>query len=467
MSRHILKRILIGTGYAALAAAVVLFTIGLVAYGQGYAYDFKSGRLIRTGLVIIQSSPAGALVTMNGKKTKKKTNYRASFEAGRYTFEVTKAGFQPWRKTLEVIASEVTLAHYALLVPNKPKVATLDTRSQILFQNVSRDHRHLVYVAAGADPGVYTVDPAEPRPTRIYTPKPATADRPAETAVDAVWSDDASHVLVTTQAGPARIHYLMTAAGTEVKNLTDQYRFDFTGLKFSSNNWRQLYWISPDGLRRLDVDAQSVSGVLADRVSQFYIAGDRVLYIHATELGRSLASIDARGQKQELIPALPESDSYALTYASYRGQDELAIVPARTRIGTLYSAIFSDHPVAKTLAHDVVEASFSPDGHLLVFNSPAHMTTYDLERSELLHKLVSYEVKGLNELRSFTWFDSYHFLTNQAGRLVLLEYDGANATALGDLVGALSAYGSADGRSVVAFRPDAAGVSVVQILLKP
>jgi hypothetical protein len=467
MSRHLLKRILIGLGYAALSVLVVVFTVALVAYGQGYVYDFKTGRIIKTGLVLIQSTPTGAQVTQNGKVLKKKTTYRGSFESGSYTFEVTKDGFHSWKKTLQVVASEVTLAHYVILIPKKPKVTLLDSRPQVVTQNISRDHRHLVYVTGGVDPGVYTLDPADPKPTRIYAPKPATATRPAETVTDAVWSDDASHVLVTAQAGPERLHYLMTASGDDARNLTDQFRFDFTGLKFSGTNWRQLYWISPDGLRRLDVEAQSVSGVLADKVSQIQVAGDRILYVQATSLGRSLWSIDGRGTKQELIQALPESPSYALAYASYRGQDQLAVVPSRTRVGTLYSDIFSANHVAKTIARDVDDALFSHDAHLLTFSSPTHLTTYDLERSDITGKLVTYEVSGQQNISSLSWYDNYHFLLNKGGRLVLMEYDGANAMDLGALAGSLPAHGSADGRSILALRPESAGMSFVQIVLKP
>ncbi len=462
-----LRRILIAIGYIGLAALVVAVTIGLVAYGQGYTYNFKTGKLIRTGLVIIQSSPSGAQVTLNGKKLKKKTAYRASFERGSYTFEVTKDGFYPWKKTLNVIPSEVTLAEYALLVPRNPRSITLDTQTQIVAQSISKDHRHLAYATAGAEAGVFALDLGGGRPAKIYTPKAATADQPAETVTDVTWSDDASHVLIVSQIGAVPTHHLMTAGGSGAVNLTQQYGFNFTGLKFSAGNWRQLYWISPDGLRRLDVGTQAVSGVLAEKVSQFQIAGDRVLYVQTTDLGRTLWSIDGRGSKQELIQALPDSDSYALAFTTYRGQEELAVVPSKTRVGTLYSGVYGTNPIAKTVAREVTEAAFSPDGHFLTFSSSTHITTYDLERSAIGGTLVSYEAAGINNLTKLTWFDNFHLLTNQAGRLVLMEFDGANALGLGALQGSLPAYGTADLKSIVAFQADGATTRVVEMTIKP
>jgi len=39
-------------------------------------------------------------------------------------------------------------------------------------------------------------------------------------------------------------------------NLSDQYKFDIYGNQVFGGNWRQLYWISPDGFRRLDVGSR-------------------------------------------------------------------------------------------------------------------------------------------------------------------------------------------------------------------
>lgn len=462
------QRILTIIGYLAASAVIVLATISLVAYGQGYTYDFKTGRIIRTGLVIIQSTPAGATVSLNGKKLNKKTLYRQSFEQGRYEFDINKEGFHPWRKTFEVVASEVALVQYALLVPLRPVINTLDTRPAITAQAMSKDHRHLVYVADGA---VYTLDMGGGKPVKVYTPRAATPELPAEVVSEVAWNDDASRLLVVTKVGENLVHYLMAADGGSVTNLTEQYRFNFTGLRFAANNPRQLYWISPDGLRKLDTEAQSVSGVLADKVRQFQVAGDRVLYVQQTDLGESLWSIDGRGHKQELIPALAESESYSIAFSAYRGVEQLAVVPSRTKVGTLYTDIYGATPVAKTVAHNVTQTVFSPDGHLLTFYSDNRLLTYDLERSVLTHQSVVYEFGGISGLTNLTWFDNFHLLLSQHGELVFTEFDGANTLDMGALAGGLPAYSTSDLRSIVAFRPGGTPasptVTIDEIVIRP
>jgi hypothetical protein len=454
-----LRRILTFAGYLGITLLVLGVTFALVAYGEGYTYDFSTRRIIQKGHVIISSLPSGIRLTADGKELKKKTPYQAAYKVGKHTFQLVRDGYWPWQKTLEVVAGQVTLARYAILVPKEPETKTIDAQPQVVAQAVSRDHRHVAYITGGATAALYVWHVGDEKPTKLYTPKVATETEPAEVLSNMTWSDDASHLIIESRLGDQVVHRLAAVGGGEPVNLTAQYRFNFNGIKFSSQTWRQLYWISPDGLRRLDTENQSVSAVLAEKVTQFWVIPDRVLYVQQTELGRSLWSLDNRGNRQELIPALAESDTYEVAYATYRGKDELAIVPSKTRTATLYAEIFSRTPVAKVVAHDVTSASFSPDGHLLALTSPTAITTYDLERSQLDDAFVAYTINDQpGKLSHLTWFDNYHLLTVRDGKLYWSEFDGANRVELGAAVGGLPAHSTADMKNVLVFRPVGEGV---------
>jgi hypothetical protein len=464
-----LRRILTFLGYLGLTLLVVAVTFALVAYGKDYAYDFSTRSIIQKGHVILGSTPNGLKVTADGKALKKKTPYQAAYKVGDHTFKVERDGFWPWEKVLQVVAGQVTLARYIIMVPKEPQTTVLDSRTQIVAQSVSKDHRHLAYITGGADVAVYTIDVgANGKPVKLYAPKAATETVPAEVLGNVEWSDDASHLLITSTVGDQPVHRLATAGGGEPVNLTDRYKFNFTGLKFSASNWRQLYWISPEGLRRVDAENQVVSAVLADKVTQFWVEPDRVLYVQQTDLGRSLWSLDSRGHHQELIQALVESDSYSVAYANYRGEDELAVVPAKTQVGTLYSGIYGTTPVAKTVARGATSARFSPDGHFLAFSSPTTIVTYDLERSSIEGASVTYSIENQpGQLTALTWFDTFHLLLTRDGHLYWSEYDGGNLVDLGPEGAGLPGYGTADGRSVVTFRPVGQTVRLMELLVKP
>jgi hypothetical protein len=442
-------------------------TFALVAYGNDYSYDLKSGKIIQNGHVIINSVPNGIRVEADGKLLKKKTPYQSAYKVGQHTFALAKDGFWPWRKTLNVVAGQVNLTRFVILVPKNPKATVLDTRSSIVAQSISKDHRHIAYVTGGTDAGLYTVDVGSTRPVRIFAAPLATETTPAEVLTDVTWSDDASHLLVVSTANGVPVHRLIRADGNEPVNLTARYGFNFSGIRFSANNWRLLYWVSPDGLRRLDVGAQSVSGVLAQRVQQFWVEQDRVLYVQQTPLGKSLMSLDNGGRTDEVIQVLPESDSYSVAYTRYRGEDQLAVVPAKTGTGTLYTGIFGDAPVAKTIAQGVTTASFSPDGQFLAMTAPTKLVSYDLEQSFIFKKTVSYTVTDHpGKLLALSWFDDHHILANREGKLYWSEFDGTNLVELGQAYGQYAGYGTSDGRSVVTYRPDGGQVRITQLLIK-
>jgi hypothetical protein len=465
--KQMLRRVLVISGYVFLTLAVVVLTFVLVAYGNDYTYDFGTHRVVQKGHVIINSLPSGVQVTADGKALRKKTPYQAAYSVGRHTFELGRDGYMAWSRTMDVVAGQVSLARYVILMPLKPVTQIWDTRPQIIAQSISKDHRHLVYVTAGPDAAVYTLDLGNPKPFKLYTPRAASGTTPAETVREAFWSDDASHVMVVTDVGGVPTHRLVNGGGGEVINLTEQYRFNFTGIKFGGGDWRQLYWLAPEGLRRLDAGAQTVSAVLADKVQQFWVTPDRVLYVQQTDLGRSLWSLDRNGHHQELIQALPESDRYALAYSNFQGSDVLAVVPAKTGIGTLYVGIFGDTPVAKTVAHGVTDVSFSPDGHLAAFTSPTSMVVYDLQRSNLEDRSVVYtSTEQPGELQNLSWFDDYHVLMTRSGKAYFAEYDGANRVELGAAAGGFPAYSSSDEREIILFKNDGAAVRIANIVLR-
>jgi hypothetical protein len=462
-----LRKIIIFVGYLGLALFVVGATFALVAYGNDYTYDFSTHKIIQEGHIILDSVPSGIKVTADGKLLSKKTPYQAAYRVGFHTYALSKPGYYSWAKTAQIIAGEVTYVGYAILVPKQQVVTTLDSRVQIIAQNISNDHRHLAYITGGDKSAVYTMDLGNPKPVRVYTPAVANGTTPAEVLTGVVWSADASHLLVSSEIGGKPTYRLMASDGSSPTNLTQQYGFDFTGLQFSAYDWKQLYWVSQGGLRKLDVGAQSVSDVLADNVTQFWPVSGRTLYVQEVNTERSMWSVDQNGNHQQLIDVLPETGTYQVAYANYDGEDELAVVPSATATGTLYSGVFSNTPVAKVLAKNVSDVSFSPDAHFVAFSSPTSIVTYDIEQSSVFRKLVLYSFGGQPPMvGGLTWFDSYHLLANRGGTLRWSEYDGDNALTIGPLYGGFPAYHSSDFKSIIAFRPSKLGVDIVSIRIE-
>jgi hypothetical protein len=459
-----LRRILLIIGYLLLIILLVGFTVVLVAYGNDYSYDFQTHKVIQKGHIILDTLPTGLRVTADGRLLTKKTPYQAAYTVGMHEFSVSAPGYYTWQKNLQVIAGQVNLAMYAVLVPRHPVETIIDSRLQITAEAMTPDSKHLAYITGGLNPAVYTVNVANPTPVKVYVPKVATATNPAETVTSVEWSHDGSHLLITGTANGQPEELLEAAGGGSPVNLTAQYGFTFSGVQFSDNNWQQLYWIAPDGLRRVDVGAQSVSDVLATNVTQFWPIPGRVLYIQQIAGEPSLWDLDGNDHSQRLIDALADSPTYSIDYSTWLGNDEIAIVPSATGTGTLYTGLFGSTPTALTIAHSVVNASFSPDGHLIAFYSPTNIVTYDLNQSQLQNHFIAYDMSGLpGSLTALSWWDSYHMLQNRSGRLYWSEYDGSNRVNLGLAYSTFGAYNTPDQKSLVTFKSQASGVELLEL----
>jgi hypothetical protein len=407
---------------------VGLGTVVLVALGRGYSYDFTNHRLTLNGLLVLNSMPSGANVSRQDKPLKRKTPYRVTLEPGSYKLDVTKDGFMPWSKTVEVRASEVTWVQYVWMLSSVPKIDMYGSASVITKLVASRDHRHFAYLTSGDEPGLWVMDAANKQVRRVYTPKaaiaevPGVAAMPAEVLSSVTWCDDNTHMLLQSLIGTNNQTQIVAINNDPIVNLTDAFKANFANISFTSGNWHELLWASPEGLRKVDIGGQTTSAVLADKVAGYTIAGDRILYIQATALGKTLYSMDKSGHdKKELVQSIAESDSYDIDSATYKDKSYISVVPAKSRTVSLYSDLDGPTPISKVISRDATSVQFNGDGRFMTFDSGTSIGTYDLENQNI------YMVSNGSPISRFSWFDSYHLIFERGGRLIFSEYDGKNA----------------------------------------
>ncbi len=451
-----LRRALVAASYIVGGLVIIGATVGLVAYGKGYSYDFKNHRFILNGLVILESSPSGGKVLINGLDAHHSTPYRSTIESGDYTFSVVKDGFRTWTKTLTLIPSEVTFAQYVVLFPTT--ITTEPTKLAVAAYGLadSPNRKRLAYLSSGKKPAVYLMDAISRMSKRYY------AARAGETLTSVSWSDDGSRLLLATTY-KKRAHFLvLDAVGTApAEDLTDLFNQDFRQLKFNPANRDELYWISPESnLHRLNLAERTASAVLASNVSSLGFGGGRVFFVQTTPLGQSLFSLDRSGHKTELIQALAKSDSYEILEENHKDKDYLVVVPARARTATIYQDFFSGHPVATVIGKGVDKIVASPNGRFLAAYGAGSVVAYDLEKTRHYDfKLSKHSIDNLG------WYDDFHLLATVNGQPEIVEFDGGNLTLLpGGLQGTV--FSSPDRANLIGLSKDKAATSVVYELLK-
>ncbi len=415
------KKILLISSYVVVAAIIAGGTLLLVSYGQGYSYDFKAHKFVSNGLLILDSTPAGAQITINGRQGRKVTPYRSTFRVGQYDVRLNKDGYRPWTKKITIVASEVVNLAQIILVPNQLRTATIANTAKVSSVLSSSDRKHVAAILGGDKPGLAQLNAEQHIAKLIYTP-------PKDTAIQSgSLSRDGSRALLRVQQADG-VHVLhINMDDGSVKDLTADFKVSFDDLRFSFNDANRLYWLNADGLRRVDVNSKTVSAVLADKVANFTYDNDRVIYIQSTTLGKIIAVMDADGKNAKtIVQGVAESPQYLLTYGSYHNKDDLAVVPTASGQLTVYESIYSEAVVARVVARDVTRILASDDGHYIVFGRAKGFGSYDVGRAKVYDGLYT------DTIDSISWFNGAHVIVNAAGKTRLVEFDGGNSIDIAD-----------------------------------
>ncbi len=414
------KKILLICSYVLVAAIIVGGTLLLVSYGQGRSYDFKTRKFVSNGLLILGTTPSGARLTIGDKLTRRTTPYRSTFRVGQYDLKLTKEGYRPWSKRINVVASEVVNLALIIMVPEKLQTKTIASALDVSSIVASSDHKHVAAITGGEKPGLWRLTADRAIAEKVYTPGEGQQIQSGSL------SRDGSHALLRVQySDGVRLLYIDMGNGN-TQDLSTEFKVALDDVRFSFSDSNRLYWLSTDGLRRIDVNSKTLSSVLADNVVNYTYDNDRVIYIQSSSVGKIIAVMNADGaNKKTLVEGVAESPSYLLSYASFRDKDDLAVVPTANGQLTVYESIYSDNVVARTVTRDVNKVLPSDDGHYFVFAHNQGFGSYDIGRAKIYNGLYKEKVDAIS------WFNGAHVIVNSGDKTRLVEFDGGNSTDLG------------------------------------
>lgn len=424
-----MRRIFVASGYALGAAVIIFGTILLIAFGNGYSYDFKTGRLVHRGLLLLESKPSGGQITVNGKEIKKDTPYRQSYEGGQYDLKVTRDGYKTWTKQVEIIPSRVTATQYVLLMPERFETEEVAKFKAVEQFTATRDRSRIAFVVPGNenDSGLWVMNAQNRDRKKVYAAPIPAEGQPAASLQIMSWSDDASHLLVRQNINGVFSTLVVDADGGDpILNLTDIFKADISNVTFSKSNWQELYWTSPEGLRRLNLNDRTISAVLVEKIAAYtYAAGDRLLYVDTGTQQPSLWALERNGRKQLIEGNLPVSSQYSVAFSTYINQPQAVVTALDSGKVQLFSDIYG-RPFGRTLDVRAKTATFNGDGRFVVLADDLSARTFDLELTKL------YSLGDSKPMSGLSWYDNYHLQYFQDGKAVIAEYDGNYATSINE-----------------------------------
>lgn len=128
--------------------ALFLFLLpSILFFTFGFKVDWKSLRILKTGLIWINSSPEGADVYLNGKFLDKKTPATISeLLPGRYNISLEMEDFYPWQSDVDVWQGRVVSIPNVLLFTRLAQFEKLNSEETDNFFIFSQDKNSLYYI---------------------------------------------------------------------------------------------------------------------------------------------------------------------------------------------------------------------------------------------------------------------------------------------------------------------------------
>lgn len=141
------------------AAVIILGTVAGIFYLRGFRLDTQNRNLARTGLLVIDSTPDGAQVFLDGRLTSATDTTITFLTPKKYHLKLVKEGFTPWEKEIEVKA-DLTSEVEVILFPAIPDLTPI-TITGAVNPVVSPDGTKLAYsVPTGEKAGLWVIDMA-------------------------------------------------------------------------------------------------------------------------------------------------------------------------------------------------------------------------------------------------------------------------------------------------------------------
>lgn len=200
---------------------LILISIGLFLYAQGYRLDFTKRELAGTGILSATSIPDGSLIYLNDVPKSATNSAISNLKPGEYTVRLEKQGFLSWHKTI-TIRKELVTRIEALLVPLYPELKPL-TYTDVQNPIASPDGQKLTFqVTQNAHNGVWLLDLTD-RPFNLSNrPNLLLEDSPENLYSQAKlnWGYDSKSLLIELSDSNSLLYEFATGKVTQVDDLT-------------------------------------------------------------------------------------------------------------------------------------------------------------------------------------------------------------------------------------------------------
>lgn len=425
--------------YGVTMTLTVLTTVLLLYIALGYRFDGQNGRVVRSGLLLVDSNPEAASVFVNNELKDTAAPSRFVLAAGDYDLKLQKRGYRDWSKKVNVSISAVREVNYPLMIPTKltaRKLAQVETPSLI---SQSKDRKLLLSYINGQSTMLLTeLDPQAPKQTSLNLSSAFTRENGQLGTFRVVeWALNNKFILLehTSAGGKVELISLNVTKPEEAVNITTLYGVEITSdIHYAGGDINKVYSLSGGILKRYNLETSETETILQDVVSYQPYADDTILFTRT-----NISKKNEVGIWQDKITTVIRSDIDPaslplLKYASFDQHFYFVIALSGGNVVTVYrdplkKPILSKQLPLTTFEFDKTQnLSFSSSSQFIMVQNGSTFKTYDLDDFKLYTTTLPYVVAPGSIIE---WADGHHVqVTSSETQNYIIEYDGQNQQTL-------------------------------------
>lgn len=454
-------------GYGLMAVMLGLITMFLFLRSDGYDVDRKTGKIIKNGLVFVDSHPESARVLLNGED-KGATDLRLDIPAGDYELELRRDGYRSWKRSFSLEGSFVERFAYPFLFPEKLQTSDSQLYAQTpKLVTQSPDRHWLVAQQTGSFTAFDVVDISiQTVPTTVATlPAGLLEPKGAKHDLELVeWSTDNRHVVLKHSHDAGSEFFVLDTedAGSSV-NLTKTFATPFSNVILRDKKFDRYYLYSETAqtLRVAEL-ANGQTAPLLEKVLAVKSHGDDTLvYVTSDGAAEGKALVRVReGSSDYTIRELPAANNYLLDVARFENAWYFAVGSAAEQKTYVYKnpvSAIKRRPDIKPVPVGVLRltataesVSFSANARFVAVQSGSQFSVYDAETDRQYRYDTGLQ---LGTVQRAPWMDG-HRLTLVAGdKTVVFDFDGTNKQELSAAVAGSQAFFDRDYQALYNIAP--------------
>lgn len=431
-------------GYFLVATALLLASILLLFAAFGYGINRSTGEVIQNGLVFVDAHPQSAKMFINGQD-RGQTDGRFVLEAGKYTLELQRENYRPWKRDFILEGGNIVRLVYPFLFPEKLEttdIVELPTNTDMVTESPDRKWIIMHSQNSPRDFRVLDTSTKDLKTITATIPSSVLAGRSGSQKMEMVeWSTDNRHVLLKHSYSGGYDYIMFDRQAPEQSfNVTQLFNKAFTNVTLRDKKFDQFYLHDEETgeLMTGSVSNRNLEPVLSGVVSFWPYKDKTVLYTTTKDAPAEKSLLRLKdGQITYTLRELTRDSGYLLNMAEFDGATY--VIGSAMSDGKVYifknpvEALKRDttkplNPAVLMKLEGAQYLSFSNNARFASVQSGSKFAVYDFETEQQ----YKYDTQlTLPDAQKAKWMDGHRLmLVGSDNKLTIFDYDGLNPQTL-------------------------------------